>query len=161
MVDTREQIKQHLGALAGLDLNGAGRAADMLTLQFGPLREITTKRGTIKRIGAWSLHIQCCWRIEHNAATFAASTDFAVSEDNTRATLERIRDLIANDGPFTVERVTVGDNANVTVFMSGTLRLVIATDGAADEEDWRLFESSSSRKHFVIQGGQIDPWSLS
>jgi hypothetical protein len=161
MDNMKEQIAHRLSALVGFNLSGAGRAADMLTLQFGPLRDVTTRRGTIKRVGVWSLHIQCGWKIERSGANFASSPDFAVSEDNTRATLERIRELVANGGPFTVNRISVGDNANVTVFMSENLRLVISTDAAPDEEDWRFFESSSSGKHFVIQGGKIDPWSLS
>lgn len=161
MAATREQIMQRLSALNGLELSGAGRAADMLTLHFGPLREMTTARGTVKRVGTWALHIQCAWTIERAGEVFANSPDFAVSDDRTRATLERIRDLIANDGPFVVERVAVGENGNVSISMSRQLELGVVTDGAPDEEDWRFFEPGSDAKHFVIQGGKVDPWSLS
>jgi hypothetical protein len=159
MVDTREQIRQHTAALVGLELGGAGRAADMLTLQFGPLRETTTRRGTIKRVGAWALHIQCAWTIERENAVFAGASDFAVSEENTRATLERIRNLIASEGPFVVETVAVGENGGLSIGMSRRLRLFIVTDAEPDEEDWRLFEPGSE-KHFVIQGGKVEPSSL-
>ena len=38
MIHTREQIKQRLLVLVGLNVSGVGHAADMLTLQFGPIR---------------------------------------------------------------------------------------------------------------------------
>ncbi len=161
MVDTREQIEQRLSVLIGLDLSGAGRAADMLTLQFGPLREMATKRGTVKHVGAWALHIQCAWKIEYANEVFAGAPDFAVSDEATRAKLERIRGLIVDNGPFMVERVAVGDNGNVSISMSRQLHLYITTDAEPDEEDWRFFEPGSAGKHFVVQGGKVDPWSLS
>ncbi|WP_321879067.1 hypothetical protein [Paraburkholderia bannensis] len=160
MVDTREQIEQRLSVLIGVGLSGAGRAADMLTLQFGPLREMTTKHGTVKRVGAWALHIQCTWKIEHANEVFAGSPDFAVSDEATRAKLERIRGLIADNGPFMVERVSVGANGNVSISMSRQLHLSIIADAEPDEEDWRFFDPGSAGKHFVIQGGKVDPWSL-
>lgn len=160
MVDIRKQIEQRLSVLIGLDLSGAGRAADMLTLQFGPIREMTTKRGTVKHVGAWALHIQCAWKIECADEVFAGSPDFAVSDEATRAALERIRGLIADNGPLIVERVMVGDNGGVSISMSRQLRLSIVTDAAPDEEDWRFFEPGSEGNHFVIQGGKVDPGSL-
>ncbi|WP_322104967.1 hypothetical protein [Paraburkholderia sp. J41] len=160
MIDTREQIEQRLSVLIGLDLSAAGRAADMLTLQFGPLREMTTKRGTVKRVGAWALHVQCDWKIERANEIFADASDFTVSDEGTRATLERIRGLIADGGPLTVERVVVGDSGNVSISMPRRLCLTIVTDAAPDDEDWRFFEPGSDRKHFVIQGGKVEPWSL-
>jgi hypothetical protein len=160
MVDTREQIKQHLATLIGLDLSGAGRAADMLTLQFGPVREMTTKRGSIKHVGAWALHIQCDWKIERASEVFASAPDFVVSDENTHATLERIRRLIADDGPFTVEGIAVGEDGNVSISMSRQLQFSIVTDGAPDEEDWRFFEPGANQ-HFVIEGGKVAPESFS
>lgn len=159
MVDTREQIEHHLAALIGLDLSAAGRAADMLTFQFGPLQKMTTRRGSIKHVGSWALHIQCRWKIDRANEVFACSADFAVSDEGTHATLERIQGIIADDGPFTVESIAVDDNGNVSISMSRRLQLVIVTDGAPDEEDWRFFEPGSD-KHFVIEGGKVDPSSL-
>ncbi|KVL25442.1 hypothetical protein WS97_00550 [Burkholderia territorii] len=160
MIDTREQIEQRLVAIVGLELSGAGRAADMLTLQFGPLREMTTKHGNVKHVGAWSLHIQCGWRIERANEIFADASDFAISDDAAHATLEWIRALITDYGPLTIERVVVGDGGNVSISMPRGLGLTIVTDAAPDEEDWRFFEPGSEAKHFVIQGGKVDPWSL-
>ncbi|WP_322091819.1 hypothetical protein [Paraburkholderia bannensis] len=159
MIDTREKIEQHLAAIIGLEVSGAGRAADMLTLQFGPLREVTTRRGAVKRVGAWALHVQCNWEIELANAVFAGSPDFAVSDESTRATLERIRGLITGQGPFIVQHVAVGENGNMSISMSGHLRISVTTDAAPEEEDWRFF-APGSEKHFVILGGKVDPSNL-
>lgn len=161
MVDTREQVRQQLSALVGLDVSGVGHAADMLTLQFGPLREVTTRRGTIKRVGAWALHIQCDWRIEQGEMVFAAYSDFAVSEESTRITTRRIRDLLVADGPAVVESIMAGDSGDACISLARGIRLVICADAIPGEEDWRLFPSNSDAKHFVIEGGEVDPSSLS
>ncbi|MDR6470426.1 hypothetical protein J2777_004165 [Paraburkholderia graminis] len=161
MIHTREQIKQRLLVLVGLNVSGVGHAADMLTLQFGPIREITTKRQTIKRVGAWSLHIQCDWTIERGATVLAAYRDFAASETSTREMTHRIRDLVVDKGPTVVQTIEVGDNGMVRIGLSGDVRISITTDGISDEEDWRFFASGSDAKHFVITGGKVDPWSLS
>lgn len=161
MIDTREQIKQRLSVLVGLDVSGVGHAADMLTLQFRPMRQITTKRETIKRVGAWSLHIQCNWTIEQGATVLAAYRDFAASETSTREITHRIRDLVVDKGPTVVQTIDVGDNGTVRIGLSEDVRISITTDGRPDEEDWRFFASGSDAKHFVIPGGKVDPWSLS
>ncbi|MDR5749788.1 MULTISPECIES: hypothetical protein [unclassified Caballeronia] len=79
MIDTPEQINQRLSVLVGLDLSGVGHVANMPTLQFGPIREVTTKRETIKRVGARSLHIQCGWTVEQRATVLAAYRDFVIT----------------------------------------------------------------------------------
>ena len=120
-----------------------------------------TKRQTIKRVGAWSLHIQCDWTIEQGATVLAAYRDFAASETSTREITHRIRDLVVDKGPTVVQTIEVGDNGMVRIGLSRDVRISITTDGISDEEDWRFFASGSDAKHFVITGGKVDPWSLS
>ncbi|CAN0628481.1 protein of unknown function [Burkholderia multivorans] len=40
------------------------------------------------------------------------------------------------------------------------MRIVITSNGVADEEDWRFFAPGVDAAHFVIEGGRIDPDSL-
>ncbi|TKC91205.1 hypothetical protein FAZ69_07560 [Trinickia terrae] len=160
MTDTKEQVNRHLSVLVGLDVSGVGHAADMLTLQFGPLREITTHRGTIKRVGAWALHIQCDWQIEQGNAIFASHLDFATSEENTSTATGRIRDLLVTHGPTIVESVTAGDKGDARISLARGIWLVIRSGAIPGEEDWRLFASNPDFVHFVIEGGKVDPSSL-
>ena len=53
------EIERQLGALVGLPLAAARRAADMRNFQFGVMR--TVKGGSV---GDFALHIQCPWQIE-------------------------------------------------------------------------------------------------
>ncbi|EEA02729.1 hypothetical protein BH160DRAFT_2034 [Burkholderia sp. H160] len=161
MIDTKEQVRRHLSALIGLDASGVAHAADMLTLQFGPLREVTTSRGTIKRLGDWALHIQCDWRIEQGHAIVASYSDFAASEESTKVTTQRIRDLLVTHGPTAVLDIEAGENGDAVISLARGTRLVILAGAIPDDEDWRLFPSNPDAKHFVIEGGKVDPWSLS
>jgi hypothetical protein len=45
MTNTKELIDTRLSVLAGLDVSAINHAADMLTVQFGPLRETVTRKG--------------------------------------------------------------------------------------------------------------------
>ncbi|MGF6650149.1 hypothetical protein OKW34_000711 [Paraburkholderia youngii] len=160
MIDTKEQVARYLSTLIGLDVSGVAHAADMLTLQFGPLREVRTSRGTTKHLGDWALHIQCNWRIEQVNAIVASYSDFAASEESTRITTQRIRDLLVTQGPTAVLDIEAGEKGNAVVSLATGMRLVILADAIPDDEDWRLFPSNPDAKHFVIEGGKVDPWSL-
>ena len=161
MIDTKEQVRRHLSALIGLDVSGVAHAADMLTLQFGPLREVTTSRGTVKHLGDWALHIQCRWRIEQGDAIVASHLDLAASEECGRATTSQVRDLLVTQGPTAVLDVEAGESGDAVISLARGMRLIILADGIPDDEDWRLFRSNSDARHFVIEGGQVDPGSLS
>jgi len=64
-----DEIKQHLSLLIGLPLSIARRAADMLVLHFGTIREVESgikvgkRAGEKGTVGDFSLHIQCPWRV--------------------------------------------------------------------------------------------------
>ena len=70
MNNIADQITIQLQALVGLKLSIARRAADMLVLHFGTIREVESrslsgrkkdaKKGTV---GDYALHIQCAWRL--------------------------------------------------------------------------------------------------
>jgi hypothetical protein len=153
-------IEQRLSALVGLDLSGVGYAADMLTLQFGPLRKAPSRRGTVRHIGLWALHIQCDWRLEQDGHVLASYPDFAISEDSIRVTAHRIRDWLVSSGATKVQSVAVDENAGVELVLSRGFHIFITPDGAEDDEDWRFFAPGVDAAHFVIEGGKIQPGSL-
>ena len=53
-------------SLVGMPLSKIGRAADLLWLQFGTLREVATQYGE-KTIGDWAIHVQTSWRFVRDA----------------------------------------------------------------------------------------------
>ncbi|SAL23496.1 hypothetical protein AWB74_00956 [Caballeronia arvi] len=156
MNNTKEQINDHLSVLHGFDVSGVHHAGDMLTLQFGPLREVTTRRGTVKRVGAWALHIQCDWRIEQGSTLFASYSDFAASDESTDRITRQIRDLLIGQGSTGIEEVEAGDGGDVCLSLSRGVRLLVRANGIPGDEDWRLFPSDPDAPHFVIEGGKVD-----
>ncbi|MCC8396236.1 hypothetical protein LJ656_26970 [Paraburkholderia sp. MMS20-SJTR3] len=162
MIDTKRETANRVSALIGLNVSAVSHAADMLTLQFGPQKESTTRRGTILEGGAWALHIQCSWRLERAGETVATESDLSVPDDAAqhRAT-ERIEDLLIKHGRTTVESVQVDDSGGLCLSLSKTFRIVITPSGMEGDEDWRFFAPDSDARHFVIEGGKVDPWSLS
>lgn len=159
MTDTKTIIIQRLAVLLGQELSGINHAADMLTLQFGELRQITTRRGTVKKVGAWALHIQCGWHVEQSGHLVANQDDLRTDEA-ARRTIERLDGMLVSPAPAVVERVQANASGCVWIDLSHDRRLVVTPEGVADEEDWRFFAPGGDGPHFVIEGGKIDPDSL-
>ncbi|WP_423371724.1 hypothetical protein [Burkholderia sp. LMG 32019] len=160
MTSIHEQITRHLAVLEGLDIGGINRAADLLTIQFGPMRQTTTRKGTVKWVGAWALHIQCDWQFQRENDIVATQDDLSVSDDKARRTVERLEALLIGHGPMTVQRALGGESGQARITLSAGLSLVITPTGMAHEEDWRLFAPGVDGPHFVIEGGRIDHDSL-
>lgn len=161
MTDTKELITRRLTALVGLDVSGVNHAADMLTLQFGPLRQVTTRGGTVKQVGEWALHVQCGWQIERADNILATQNDLSGPGDQVHHAAEKVHELLVTSGPTVVESVSANELGRLRLSLSNGLQLTVIPADVPDEEDWRFFEPASDAKHFVIEGGKVDPWSLS
>lgn len=157
MISVKDEIMRRLAVLVGLDVSGIGHAADMLTLQFGPLRQVTSQRGTQKRLGSWALHVQCNWRCELAGEIFANEADFRRSDDEVNRVTDRLNALLVVPVPAVVESVSASVSGGASITLSHGLIIVIEPAGVAAEEDWRLFAPGTDEDHFVIEGGRIDP----
>jgi hypothetical protein len=140
----------------------------MLTLQFGPLVPRVSQSGLQKWVGKWALHIQCPWQIERDDHVCARQSDLSVPDEAADEAIEKVRALFGCTGlPGTAPASVLVLQAYATdvpggacIALSGALRLVIAPSGE-QEEDWRLFSPVASAKHFVVEGGAMDPDALS
>lgn len=88
MSTTKTEVKKHLDQLVGLPLCISRRAADMLVLHFGTIREIENRSSSGKlrknpraTVGDFSLHIQCPWRIENAEGIITGRGDLYRSAD--------------------------------------------------------------------------------
>lgn len=157
MLNTREEIERHLSVLDGLDVSAVHHAANMLTVQFGPLKVVTNLRGAAKYVGEWALHVQCNWRIERAGVIVATQDDLSGADEKAHRAAERLDELLAKQGPTAVTGLSASELGGVCISLPRNLRLVIQPDGAVGEEDWRFFEPDSDAKHFVIEGGKVAP----
>jgi hypothetical protein len=180
MGNTRAAIVKELSVLIGAELSACSRAADMLTLQFGPLLAVTSKTGKPRQLGKWSLHVQCPWRIESDSAIFTGRSDLWEPEekpdlpfdwsawdfeagnlrDKRLATLfeselDRER-AIYRHGNRVVESVDADAFGGARISMSDDCHFVMFPDGTRSE-DWRFFSSREKSTCLVISGGKLQP----
>ncbi|MEW6344591.1 MAG: hypothetical protein AB1704_28420 [Pseudomonadota bacterium] len=160
MTSTRELIDTRLSVLVGLDVSSLNHAADMLTLQFGPLRETVTRKDTMKRVGEWALHVQCRWQIKQLGAVVATQDDLYGPDEKARLATQRLEDLLVSSRLTTVESLAGSESGALCISLSAGLQLVITPEGMPNNEDWRFFAPGADANHFVIEGGAVDPYSL-
>ncbi|EDZ98119.1 hypothetical protein BH160DRAFT_6583 [Burkholderia sp. H160] len=160
MTDTKAEIMRRLAVLVGLEMSWVSHAGDMLTMQFGPQRRYTLG-GKEYEDGAWALHVQCDWQITRDGLTVATREDLRGSDEKAHGTARRLHEMLVTQGPVRFADASADDAGGMVVLFSQGYRLVVIPDGVEDDEDWRLFAPSVDAKHFVIEGGKVDPWSLS
>jgi hypothetical protein len=160
MIDSQKEIERRLSSLRGLKLSAVNRAADMLTLGFGPLRPVTNFKGMVKHVGAWALHIQCPWRLEDAGHVVATNNDLRGSDEEAYATAHRLQGILLEPGDVAVEAVAVNKANGLVLALSRGLSLTIVPDCIDESEDWRFFAPCMDTSHLVIKGGQIAPESF-
>jgi hypothetical protein len=161
MINTRQEIEGRLSVLKGLQVSAVRHAADMLTVQFGSLREVSNFKGGVKHVGQWALHVQCDWQIERDGKVLATQDVLAVSEDEAQhRASERISDLLVGHQRIIVESILANESGDVQLILSDGMRMIVTSGRTPEYEDWRLFDPDSDARHFVIEGGKIDPYSL-
>lgn len=156
MIDIETEIAQRLSALIGLDVSWLSHAGDMLTVQFGPQRQYTTRRGKVLEGGAWALHVQCNWMLECAGKIEANCDDLRGSDERAHATAQRLRKLLIAQGSVIVESIAADSMAGgFTLSLANGFRLCVIPDGIEGDEDWRLFAPGVDAPHFVIEGGKV------
>jgi len=158
-------IQQALTPLVGLPLRSIGRAANLLWLHFGEMREVATRRGGTKTVGDWAIHVQCAWLLCRDGRIVVAYRDYYYSPDgdalddwdtpgksrfDQSATALSVE--FASASP-SVLSVTTDDVGGFSLALGHDYRLdVFPDDSSHDEyaEHWRLFEPQADSEHFVV-----------
>jgi len=165
-------ITANLRPLAGLPLTIARRAADIRGFHFGEMRPIPSGNK-----GAYVLHIQCAWRLEHGDGIYTASSDLwepssdciddehwtyekGNQQDERLAKLlggkdAKTKSSLNTSGLLVVEAAVGTPFAGISMDLSGGYRLVVFPDHST-EESWRLL-GYEMEDHLVITGGAIEP----
>ena len=156
-------IHQALAPLVGHPLRTIGRAANMVWLHFGEMREVTTRDGGTKTVGDWAVHVQCPWRISKRGRIVIAYRDFYYSpvgdvlDDWDTAGASQfdsaavsLRTEFETDPPV-VTSVQPEDVVGFSIYFSHDYRLDVFPDCSSDlSEYWRIFQPGDSSKHFVF-----------
>jgi hypothetical protein len=160
---TTEELSNALQPLVGLPLRCLGRAANLLWVHFGELRESLSPRGQLRTVGEWALHIQCPWRIRQGTNVVVASGEFCYGSagealddwdkpgkskfDVTAATLENEFSAF----PPSVTSIYIDEVGGFTIELTNDYRLDIFPDrSTSNTEHWRLFQPGIDHRHFVF-----------
>lgn len=179
MIETEKVIVECLSTLVGKEISGCHRAADMLTLQFGPLRQDISPMGRQRLVGEWALHVQCPWRLEAGSSIYTGRSDLWEPEtepgidfdwqtwDFEAGNLRDKRmallfgDALDNPGiaakprnRIVVEDVQADAFGGARILMSQSYSLSMFPDGTRSE-DWRFFSGGEGSDHFVVVGGKV------
>ena len=157
--------------LIGQRVNCIGRASNMLDLHFGKDVIVTDSRGE-KRVGTYSLHVQCPWRIINltKRTIHLGSLDFYSPSNRIKADRnfnyksfdwdargQNLFDEKAQRWFSGLEGVTV-TAAKMNVFgdakidLSNGDRIEIFVTATDEGECWRLFLSEKSSINLIVVG---------
>ena len=151
-------------SLVGMPLSKIGRAADLLWLQFGTLREVTTRYGE-KTIGDWAIHVPTSWRFVRDAQIILAVGDLYLLPDGETydwdeggdSNFDNITDKLNElfiETSVTVKRVHCDDVGGFSLTLSDGTRFDVfpkMSDTIDGIEHWRMFQPDGDGGHAVCQ----------
>ena len=174
----KQQIEETLRCLVGQPFWGAGRAADLLTFQFGPRQWRTNRRGQAHEVGTYALHVQCAWHLgqaghilvasrdlyyepsdEHEKMSHSEREPYAWPEMNTSLLDERLFHFFqqCEKMPIFVQSLYADDFGSLTIALSEDHTLAVFPDDSLGEEYWRFFGvGKTDSPHFVVTGQGIE-----
>ena len=164
------EYENALNSLVGLPLAKIGRAADLLWMQFGTLRQVKTRYGE-KAIGDWAIHVQTSWRFVCNAQILLAvgdlyllpngdSYDWEVGGESNFDVLAAKFNDAKTSVDTVVQHVQCDDVGSFSInFCDGTRFDVFPkiSDSIEGIENWRMFQPSQNDAHTVCQTGKRGP----
>jgi hypothetical protein len=158
------EINDAFQPLEGLPLRCLGRAANMLWVHFGELRETVSPLGRKRETGEWALHVQCAWRICQRGRIVVANGDFYRSPSGDPlddwdtfgnsafdATVAALNEEWT-DSPPQVTSIRVDDVGGFSLQLTHDYRFdVFPANSNEHVEHWRLFQPAADRQHFVFR----------
>jgi hypothetical protein len=147
----RQLLEQALARLVGRQMWGAHLAADMLTLQFGTRRLVSSRKGP-REVGEYALHLQIPWRFLQQHRILLGSGDIRLARERVRPTLlrERLQSTLESS-PHVVSEFEVDAAGGFLLRMENGNALSAfpdESDRLEDSEWWRLFVPGGA--HFVV-----------
>jgi len=155
-------IQKALAPLIRLPLRSIGRAANMLWVELGEMRAVSTIKRESRMVGDWAIHIQCPWRICGNGRILIASHDFYCTPagdplddwDVVGSSLFDAAASVLNKefelAPPIVTSVQPDDVGGFLLDFGDQHRLEAFPDNSAMTiEAWRVFQPGADAERFV------------
>jgi hypothetical protein len=162
-------IEKALAPLRGLRLWAAGRAADMLWLEFGERLRAPTERDPEREVGEFAIHVMCPWRIAGSGGVITGRSDIFVpsdpDEDEDKFRWDRPGRSIVDqqlstwieaheERPLIVLEITVDRCAGFALRLDDVNSLDVFPDAFSMPHDirehWRILQPAKDTPHFVV-----------
>jgi hypothetical protein len=166
-----EQIAQALKVLVGLRLWDSGRSVDLQWFQFGGPRTVQDRKGALKKVGAYALHIQCAWRIVNATGVVVGSRDrfyprgnpqqeesgFDWSQPGVSRCDERMTQFLQQQSShLLVEAIQPNLVGSFSLTLSGGYTLEVFPDDSLESEVWRLFKPYTDIDYLVVTSQGVE-----
>jgi hypothetical protein len=171
-VHVKADIERALQPLIGETLWGPGRAANMLSLQIGPVHAAPTQRSPDREVGAFSLHVFCPWRLTRASEIVVGSGDLHTPADPD-ADLEDfdwespdstwwdvgMREVFGNGArvSLVVQEVVVDDCGGFVLRCTGDFVFAVFPNSApaahVETEFWRVIAAGDGRHTVMSSAG--------
>jgi len=165
-------IEQALTVLVGLPMWAAGRAATIHWFASGDAHETTDRRGEVRTVGEYALHIQYMWHLAGPTGIIVAFDDrYLAAGDESLQTDddwdwdrqgmnrcdERINAFCAarTANPPIVTAIAADHLGGIRLTLDDDLILATFPSNSLDLEHWRLFQPGI-QGHFVVTGAGIE-----
>lgn len=161
-----ESIKDALEVLQGLRLRPITQAVDMLKVPFGEIRETPDRKGLLRKVPEWQLHIQTPWRFKRAGRillgvrdlyfTVDTGEDYEWRKDSCESRFQRIAASFNEEmdaDPSHVTSIRSDDVGGFALSFSNGLEFEVFPNQAfssGDYEFWRLFRPLKETPHFVV-----------
>ncbi len=143
----------------------------MLWLHFGEWREVPARKGGVRRVGEWTLHIQTPWNLVRDDRVIVGSRDLYYYGEGSAEFAEGSEFDWNKDGESRFDRQAAALNLEfesksplVTKIACDTVGMFSLTMGdemilnvlpncassSPDFEFWRLFQAGTDAPHYVV-----------
>ena len=151
---------EELKKVEGKKINEIGRAADMLWIGFGEKTEKIFPNGKTKQRHAYSLHLQCPWRIVDNSKVILGSYDMYITKcendeyeyasgDDFNTIFDENAKLFNKDiFPLNVLKVQLDAIGNIKIEFQHNYYLEVFIHSSIEKEFWRFIETAED-EHIV------------
>jgi hypothetical protein len=166
-----KQIQSNLNVLIGKPLLNLGRASNLIWFNFGDYVVKKNRLGLEKKVGEFSLHVQCSWRISNDNKIIIAYRDIYSPCDQWNEEEEfnwevqgmnrfdEKADEINKDSKSTlvVNQISADNLGGVKIYFENRHVLELFPDESnSKDEFWRFITNEGSSYHIVVTGIGIE-----
>jgi hypothetical protein len=166
-MSSASDAQNEVNKLIGLPLTSASRAAAMVMFGFGAFRDIPDdRRGGMRRVADFALHVDCPWRIYNESQIVVGSQDIFYPWDSPWTEPVPVgfdwdvsganrcdhffESFIKAHPPLIVESVAVDRFGSLHLSFSSAFGLDVFPNIGTPDEVWRLFRPGAEEPHFVM-----------